>query len=238
MPEASGKDILDDLTSFYGWLKSSLPAEVSKLSSGVEADLSQILVAGESAGGYLATQSALHFPEMKFRAIISQYGMIDMENPHFTLAGHKDMAGTPHLPVGVVDDYLATIKKDAVRTSTLPPTLMTFIVETVRQGRLLEFLGNSEDVLPMRKIENVKEVPPFWVVNGDDDEMVGASIDCQLGCCVLNTGYLGAYGDLGEVHRQVKGDTPRDSGSLHGATWSTWIRRRKCDYRCMGQRGL
>lgn len=50
LPEATGKDIVEDLSNFYGWMKTSLPKEVSKMSSGVEANLSNILVAGESAG--------------------------------------------------------------------------------------------------------------------------------------------------------------------------------------------
>lgn len=185
MPEATGKDILADLSDFYAWMQSSLTAEVSRISPDVEVDLSQVLVAGESAGGYLATQSALHFPLMGFKAIISQYGMIDMEHEHFTQPGDKGMAGTPHVPSGVVDDYVNGLRKGAVRTSTRMPTLWTFIVETVRQGRLVEFLGKDKDVLPMKKVAEVEHVvPPFWIVNGKDDDLVRAGrYKCDMVCC-------------------------------------------------------
>lgn len=164
--------MLEDLTSFYEWVKHSLPTEVSKISSNVEVDLSKILVAGESAGGYLATQSALHFPNMKFSAVISQYGMIDMAHPHFTQAYHKEMSGTPQMPGATIDDYVKNIKSGAIRSSTLPPQLWSFIVEMTRQGRMLEFLGEDKEVLPMKLLDDVKEVPPFWFVNGKDDDLV------------------------------------------------------------------
>lgn len=172
LPEATGKDILEDLTSFYAWVANSLPSEVSKISNSVEADLSQILVAGESAGGYLATQSAIHFPQLKFKAIISQYGMLDMEHPHFSQAYHKEMSGEPHLPVGVVDDYRKSLRPDAVRSSTIPPELWSLIVETVREGRILDFLGKDKTLFPMRLLDETKELPPFWIIHGETDDFV------------------------------------------------------------------
>lgn len=52
LPEATGKDIIEDLTDFYDWVQKSLPTKVSNMSNGSEVDLNNILVAGESAGKF------------------------------------------------------------------------------------------------------------------------------------------------------------------------------------------
>lgn len=98
--------------------------------------------------------------------------MIDMEHEHLSQAYHKDMNGSPQMPIGTVDDYGRSLKPDAIRLSTYPPTLWSFIVEMTRQGRMLEFLGEEKDVLPMKLLDEVKDVPPFWIINGKDDDLV------------------------------------------------------------------
>lgn len=54
---------------------------------------------------------------MGFSAIISQYGMIDMEHEHLSQAYHKDMNGSPQMPIGTVDDYGRSLKPDAIRST-------------------------------------------------------------------------------------------------------------------------
>ncbi|KAH7239966.1 uncharacterized protein BKA55DRAFT_576832 [Fusarium redolens] len=51
-------------------------------------DMRRVLLAGESAGGYLALQLALRHPS-DFRAIIASYLMIDMQSDYFCKAYMK-----------------------------------------------------------------------------------------------------------------------------------------------------
>ncbi|KAL1311779.1 hypothetical protein AAFC00_001863 [Neodothiora populina] len=172
LPEATGKDIAEDMTAFYDWFKTSFADEVSKISPNVEADLTQTLVAGESAGGYLATQSALRFPEINFKAVISQYGMIDLEDRHYTEAYPKNLFGTPRVE-SAVEDYLKTFKPGTIRSSaTDVDSTWMFVVEVMRQGRYLEFLGTDKNLFPMRLIDEAESLPPFWFISGKDDELV------------------------------------------------------------------
>ena len=70
LPTATGLDILEDLRDFYTWLFK--PGNLqSHLPDGVTADLDHILVGGESAGGYLALQSALQSPSRERTAAVS-----------------------------------------------------------------------------------------------------------------------------------------------------------------------
>lgn len=52
LPEAKGVDILEDLADFWNWVRADLATFVSTNSTniGSEADLSKILVLGDSAG--------------------------------------------------------------------------------------------------------------------------------------------------------------------------------------------
>lgn len=75
MPEANGMEILEDVRDFYNWLGN--PNNLaSYFPEGISADLDHLLVTGESAGGWLALQSAL-LPSSRERisAVISHYPM-------------------------------------------------------------------------------------------------------------------------------------------------------------------
>ncbi|KEF53379.1 uncharacterized protein A1O9_10354 [Exophiala aquamarina CBS 119918] len=77
LPEANVTDILEDLDDVSTWVQSSLPEFLKTKSQGkVDYDLKRILTAGESAGGYLALQLALNYPD-DIRTILTQYPMID-----------------------------------------------------------------------------------------------------------------------------------------------------------------
>lgn len=60
LPEANGADILSDLEDFWQWLHTDF-LELTKDWS-VLPDISRLACTGQSAGGYLAVQSALLFP--------------------------------------------------------------------------------------------------------------------------------------------------------------------------------
>lgn len=172
LPEASGKDVLSDIKDFWTWLHGSLGAAVESLAMEVQPDFERTLVAGESAGGYLAVQSALLHPEARISAVISQYGMLDNTLPHFTKPGEKYMAGAPQQPESEVDEYLRDMKPGDVRSSTHPWELWLFICATVQHGRYLKFLGESKELHPINNLDNAKSVPPIWVIHGKDDSLV------------------------------------------------------------------
>jgi acetyl esterase/lipase len=175
LPEANGREVLDDIADFWTWIKTSLPAEVAKMANGVEADTSNVVVAGESAGGYLAIQSALLHPDAGIKAVISQYGMLDNTIAHFTQKGEKHMAGAPQQPESEVDDYLNDMKNGAVRTETHPWELWLFICAVVQAGRYLEFLGDGKGVHAIDNLETAKNVPACWIIHGKEDSLVSLS---------------------------------------------------------------
>ncbi|KAJ7583771.1 hypothetical protein C8J56DRAFT_759780, partial [Mycena floridula] len=54
LPEARGKDPLEDLDDFWTWLHKDFPAFLAKSAPGLSPDPTKVLSTGESAGRYMA----------------------------------------------------------------------------------------------------------------------------------------------------------------------------------------
>ncbi|KAF5016227.1 hypothetical protein F66182_12161, partial [Fusarium sp. NRRL 66182] len=91
LPESTGVDIIDDLEDFSKWVHNVLPQKISELSSNITLDVDNIMAVGESAGGYLALQSALLFSQSRISAVICQYGVLDVDNPSFDQVPPQDL---------------------------------------------------------------------------------------------------------------------------------------------------
>jgi acetyl esterase/lipase len=180
LPEANGTDVLCDLCDFWSWVQECLATAVASMTTTtttetIQIDMNSILVCGESAGGYLAIQSALLLPNMRFKAILSQYGMLDHKLAHFTQKSTtKYLAGAPQQPESEIENYLLDMQKGAVRTETHPWEMWLFICATVQAGRYLEFLGDGENVHVIENLEKIKgaKLPACWIIHGKEDSLV------------------------------------------------------------------
>ncbi|GME26014.1 hypothetical protein GTA08_BOTSDO08395 [Neofusicoccum parvum] len=97
LPEARGVDILADIASLWAWLFASLHACLLRwdpLGSPAGADLARVMVSGESAGGWLALQSAFVHPA-RIRATLAIFPMLDLGDDHFTRGGRPGSARAP-----------------------------------------------------------------------------------------------------------------------------------------------
>ncbi|KAH7190135.1 Alpha/Beta hydrolase protein [Fusarium oxysporum] len=113
LPEATGSDILCDISEFWAWVHSDLSAAVSAILPNIVIDLTRIAAGGESAGGYLALQSAFLFPEMAIRLVMAQYPTLDISHPKF----HSGPSRAPS-KASIVDEYLKHLKPGAIRLSS------------------------------------------------------------------------------------------------------------------------
>ncbi|KAF2195779.1 hypothetical protein K469DRAFT_699407 [Zopfia rhizophila CBS 207.26] len=76
LAEHSDDDILEDLVDFWRWFKTNLTSFVnSKSPVPITLDFDRLVVPGESAGGYMAVQSALTTPKGLIKAMLLQYPM-------------------------------------------------------------------------------------------------------------------------------------------------------------------
>ena len=172
MPECSGLDVLEDISDFWKWLRKDLQQHLSKLKPGVEADLSRLLVHGESAGGYLSIQSGLSQPVGFIKAVIATYPVIDWESKYFTEASEKIVQGAPILPASVVENHLRSMQPGMIITSAEPPWRVDLCLSSLQQGRIGEFFGTDERLLPLNRLDKVIDMPYILIFHGRDDSAV------------------------------------------------------------------
>ncbi|KAK9374658.1 Alpha/Beta hydrolase protein [Lipomyces chichibuensis] len=171
LPESSGADIIEDVSDFWVWLRRDFPTFLSSSGSGVNVDLEKVLVVGESAGGYLAIQSALSQP--KISAAIAAYPMIDLKSDFYTKLFVKPIFGGPMLPPNIIDEHITKCTPNQIVSSADPPDRGELAFAIVQQGRFMEFFGNGPPALfPMEQLEHLQLVPPLFIFHGRDDTAV------------------------------------------------------------------
>ncbi|ROW06901.1 hypothetical protein VMCG_04173 [Cytospora schulzeri] len=177
LPESNAIDILDDLKDFWTWLH-TLPLLTA--SWRIRPDLSRIACAGTSAGGYLAVQSALLFPELsQIKVLISIAGSLYTNIPYFHIPSPKTILGkrapAPYKAERIVRAYLNNMKPETIRTSGDAVEMWEFLTCVLQQAYLPRWLGirlgggNQADV--MTNLEKVESMPPIWVVHGNRDSV-------------------------------------------------------------------
>ncbi|KAL5514545.1 hypothetical protein ACEPAG_1861 [Sanghuangporus baumii] len=193
LPEARTDDILDDMDDLWKWVCHDLENEIHNQDAckGIQVDLGRVLVLGDSAGGYLAVQTALSCfnPESKesVRAMIAVYPMVDLRSPFWTTDYPKQVLDFPQLPNSIIDEFLASITNSEERAvvssaETDDPKRMPLAIALTQHGRYLEVLGTDRDPAPGKRrihpedrIVDGKLLPPALFLHGADDTAVPLS---------------------------------------------------------------
>lgn len=174
IPESTGLDILSDLHDFFAWL-----AEPSNLTSilpaNVVPDVENVLISGESAGGWLALQSGFHVPK-RVKAVISQYPMIDLRNRWYTEDFEKQIfrPPLPQLDRSILVDHVANLRGDEVITSPSPPARQELFMSMLQQGSFGKFFGDDGALYPIEVLDKLEtgKIPPTWILHGKDDSVI------------------------------------------------------------------
>ncbi|KAG9648890.1 alpha/beta-hydrolase, partial [Aureobasidium melanogenum] len=181
LPESSGLDILTDLHNFYAWLHGHLASFVTASFPGQAStpDLSNILVTGESAGGYMAVQSVLLGETKGTKAVIAHYPMIDLKDACYSKPGRKVIWGQPppSYPDGWLDQQLEIAKSAKPITERIPkegePDLF---VASLLEGRYTEILGSDSRLFPSENLRSLQQrggsLTPVWMFHGDKDTLI------------------------------------------------------------------
>lgn len=195
LPEASGIDILRDVRGFYSWLNTDNLAAV--LPGGVQLDLEDLLVFGESAGGWMAVQSALLDESRgKVAAIVARYPMLDLRDRFYCEAYEKVIFNPPASQLGteVVDRHLEKIEgRDLTVISVFPPERTPLVIAAMQHGMLEKWMGDTRDLHPLEVLDVKRIQTPMWILHGLEDNVVpiegtykfvekvqSASTDCEI----------------------------------------------------------
>ena len=173
IPEATGTDILADLSDLWKWVHSDLQSFVSQTAAAApQIDFAHTLVVGDSAGGWLAVQSALMQPAGSINAVICHCPMLDIRDPYYSTKLEKQLFGMPIQPTETVDAHVAAMTPGAVVTSASPPTRSDIMCSIVRNGRMLEFFGDREELFPVEMLAVAEHMPAVLILHGKEDSAV------------------------------------------------------------------
>ncbi|RYC79264.1 hypothetical protein BFJ63_vAg17859 [Fusarium oxysporum f. sp. narcissi] len=219
IPEATVSDVLQDLESFWTWLPEYLPSQVRMKFGNVRLDMQNILVAGESAGGYLALQSAFLYPDAGISAAICQYGTM-LFNPEFVLKPCTEEEAEI-VPEQLVDEHLQSIKPGAVRSSSVGDDALRLSAAFVQHGRYDGFLGENPYIFLEAAEKYAAVVPPIWLIQGTEDSTV------SLWHMFITKQVLTAKGAgriVPSAHRLFEPTYTADKSMLQSRTRRPWIR--------------
>ena len=172
LPESSADDILQDLAGFWSWFHKDLESYLNKESPACKADLDRILVVGDSAGGYLATQSNLQQPAGIIKAMILMYPMIDLKSDFYEKKYDKPILGHGPVSNAVVDEHMKSVQPGSIVSSANPPARLELAIAIVQNGRFLEFFGREPHLFPLERLSQAKSMPPTFIFHGSEDSAV------------------------------------------------------------------
>ncbi|KAG7129212.1 carboxylesterase M8 like protein [Verticillium longisporum] len=96
LPEASGKDVLDDALDAAKWVIENLTP--------------RIIIAGSSGGGYLSVATAAQLDSPRPLAVLSVYGMLDFAIPPYTTLGSTSGQAPPLPDCDVVEQRILELR--------------------------------------------------------------------------------------------------------------------------------
>ena len=175
---------MSDVECFWSWLHGTLPS-ISQ-SWHARPDLSKVACCGESAGGYLAVQSALLFPDSNIKVIISASGPIHANVPHFTIPGPKTIMGSrpqpPRQTEATIRNYLKNMKPGAIRTGCEPGEMWELVICIMQQAYLPRLMGakGNKWLDVMETLDRVKTMPPIWAIHGQQDSFVSTNYASKI----------------------------------------------------------
>jgi acetyl esterase/lipase len=159
LPESNGIDIMQDVADFWEWLPTKLPEYLQSSAPSIEADLSQVITYGDSAGGYLAIYSGLTQTAVSINAVIAMYPVIDP----------RAIRGNQEYSPSTLDNHIRAIGPGKIVTSVFPPERLELGSLLAQQSRMMEFFGVHESLLQMKSVE---KVPYLLVLHGDVDRVI------------------------------------------------------------------
>lgn len=185
LPEATPRDILADIEDCWQWLHASLPAYLSKQTNdAVKPDLTRIMLLGDSAGGYLALQSALSHPD-SIRAASVTYPMVDIKSPWFSEpAPNKQLFDFPQADADTLDKHIALVAKQAeatgsqgrvLRSEDLKLESVMLMAAFVQQGLYANYFDTNDAALfPLDRLAQGTRLPAggVLVMHGQSDSVV------------------------------------------------------------------
>lgn len=176
-PEHEITEGLDDLRSFWQWIEQRDAQQVvHKSYPDLELDVNNLLVGGESAGGYLTLQTALlPLTKLPINILFVQYPVADVAgciNPPDLDGDEVPGAWLHPYPYSVVEEHLAALKPGKICTRAKFGGRMTLHFALTHAGRLVDISGDKAWLDPMSSLDTAGPLPPILLYHSKEDEAI------------------------------------------------------------------
>jgi acetyl esterase/lipase len=175
VPEHSGADILEDIRDFWAWAYRDLATFVRNAAPGVEVNFEQLLVSGDSSGGWHALHSVFELPKGRIKALLLLYPMVQK------WCKSKDLLrkwGRPTPDEKIIDGHLAQVPQGSVVSSDRYLTRAELAdAFSANEHRWDLAFGTDKRLHPTERLREKEGFPPTLVLHGDADKSVNLE-DC------------------------------------------------------------
>ncbi len=181
LPAATATEVLDVVEGFWHWLHDTLPTLTTSWNA--FPDLTRLACTGQSAGGYLAVQSALLFPGLsQIKLVASMGGSLNTDTPYCRIPRPRVILGRRPPPPGkvgsIVRKYVRTIKPQTVRTGGNVVEMWDFLTCVLQQAYLARWFGakRKEELDVMKVLERAKAMPRSKYMLGVSSKKFSSSL--------------------------------------------------------------
>ena len=176
-PEHQVADGLEDLKSFWQWVEDGSAQRVLNTSlPDITIDANNLMVAGESWGGYLTAQTALlGLTSLPIKMLFMQYPALDLTELTRVEGISEEMLKigmwAERVPYTEVEDHLAGVEKGKLVTRAPFGTRMRLSAGIVQAGKFWD--AEKEAALcPTRALDSAGKMPPILLYHSQEDEAV------------------------------------------------------------------
>lgn len=176
-PEHEVADCIDDIKSFWKWIEEGSAQRFLNTSlPDVTLDAENLMVAGESWGGYLVAETALlRLTSLPIKMLFIQYPALNLSRILRSRGGSDEMrqlaSWKEKVPYSEVEDYLKGVDKDKIRTRATFGSRMRLQLGLVQAGKFWNE-DDSERLCPMNALDRAGKLPPILLYHSKEDEAV------------------------------------------------------------------
>ncbi|RYP77751.1 hypothetical protein DL769_003317 [Monosporascus sp. CRB-8-3] len=177
-PEHEIADGIEDVRSFWKWVEQDAQQVLRKSFPDLELDVADLLVAGESAGGYHTMQTVLlGMTSLPIKVLFAQYPVLDMAGilgPAVEPGAEASASVSVGVPYSVVEDHLAALEPGQICARAKFRTRMHLMDAMLLARRFCDISGDRAWIDPMTSLETAGKLPPILLYHSKDDELVSA----------------------------------------------------------------
>jgi acetyl esterase/lipase len=170
-------DGIEDVQSFWRWIEDgSAQRALNSSLPDVTIDSGNLMVAGESAGGHIAIETALlRLTSLAIKVLFLQYptlNMTDVLSLSASEAMQKSGLWSEHVPYSEVEDYLAGVQKGTLRTRATYGSRMRLAMGLLQAGKFWDEGRDAERLCPMRALDTAGKLPPILLYHSKGDDLL------------------------------------------------------------------